>query len=754
MASIALSLAPRLAVNVSPATAVELALLPIARGPRGEGGSLTRADLTLQTLIARARYTMGANPFAGKPVLSAGNTPTLTPWHDPLPVEGQPAYVEAYTRRYSATDSLAKPWNVLGGEPVVDGFGVRVMAAHRNVSARAGRVGWFEFVLDDDSAKLVLEAGFDYRVMVLEDGHLKYAPQANVTRQDGVGQQVFMLQFPASGSRVRRHVVIETQSDGTHLTGRFGGVWVKTGAQAMRPAKPDLRAVWMVDSLGMGGGFAGSACTVVTARHLGISDLWLSAVDSTGASQSHNGSFKWGERRVDWQAPDPDVLFFGLSWVDYGQVTDNASRLLVLGTIMAEIQAARAALAHAVVLVVGLLWSAEEFAADPGIPAFNTTVRQAVRALNDKLVLFLEPNRGAELPITGKTGASAGNVMDYNPDHYTAEGDLWVGINNAHTALEALTDAFHGKAPADPVPIAGGTVIEPEPDPAVITPASASISGVVGQAVDLLLGTISNGVPSGVTGQAPGGTAFQVVGQQLLLTGTYAQAASALYTATVSTSEGPVTFGLTAAVGASVPEQPGVEVLADLRFEAANGSTALLNDAANAIPFHITGVAEIRAASAKDGIGGFKILAAPGQEGGALSDDVVTFDGPFRMEVDFRDGEWHYGTIFAIGAWDSPSFLCLEHSVGKIDMYRESAAQDQGKLVEAPLTFSGYSHLAMSRDEQNMVRAEVEGEVVLGPVLLEGPISGRIALGQAADGGFPALGAEFDNFKVTAGSAS
>lgn len=93
------------------------------------------------------------------------------------------------------------------------------------------------------------------------------------------------------------------------------------------------------------------------------------------------------------------------------------------------------------------------------------------------------------------------------------------------------------------------------------TPPAASISstastrnGVVGATEDLLLGTVINGTATGVSGSAPPGMTFVRVGQELRMQGQYsAVAASANYTATVTTSNGTVTHVLTSAVTAAVP---------------------------------------------------------------------------------------------------------------------------------------------------------------------------------------------------------
>ncbi|WP_183027642.1 hypothetical protein [Variovorax sp. UMC13] len=516
-------------------------------GPPGQdapgGGERSRADRVLQTLISKAAFTMGNNRFRTSALRDA---PTMTPVGA---IEG------AMTRGYSAITDGPKPWQILGGAPVVDGFGIRGINTSFKPGVQLSMLYWVDQIIDGNACNVILEKGTPYRLLVEEDSVMKYVPDSSITLATGTGQQVYRIAFPnPTGPRARRRFWIESPFfqpvEATATAGRFGGTYVAKQDQIVRPAKQLLRAVHIGDSniQGVNGPHGGSHSCVMAA-HLGIEDHWISAIHTTGELQANIGGFVWHERRNDWRDPKPDILFFNLSWVDREVVKNGEFTLSAAVTrIMGEFNAARFEFPQMPVIVLGLLWSAEQYALNPDIQAFNDAFQAAIAAKADPLLIFVDGARYPETPITGlgkqgsETGEGNADVYLGSDGHYTQAGDEWVGITGAQSVLEKLTEAFYGG-------------ISPPPSVA-IRPSSLTITGAPGSSAAGNLGTVSNGTATGIVSVTPAvpGVTFSMSGQTLVAAGTFPSTAGTYQTAiVVGTSAGNVTFNLVANVVAAGP---------------------------------------------------------------------------------------------------------------------------------------------------------------------------------------------------------
>lgn len=461
-----------------------------------------------------------------------------------------------FTRSYPAADSGRMPWNLYGGEPVQDGWGLRMLCVTSDVSViphvRSPQTGGIEFMLDGDEVILQLEASYPFRFLVEEGGSLRAVDYS------GLGSKLVMAGYPDAtiayykltfATRAHRRIMVEAlvTPSGGFGGGRFGGAFVKDQDQIFAPKKSNIRWIVMGDSLNQGrNGPSADSLPHVAFKQLGAKDIWLACVGSTGAIASPNAQLgTYATRRSDWFDHDPDVLMLCLSWNDLPGNTITQ----IVNAMMIEVAAARTAFPELIIFVQGLMTSHDDVVSS-GIDwnELNDRMGAAVVDYGDNYVRFINMMDNYEAPVTGLDVVDGGgNYHLYSDGHYLPAGDLHIGTAFSQMIHQALEEMYYG-ATAEEVVIA----------PTAITPASGTASFTVGDFKTVSLASVSS--PSGlgamtITPALPDGLTAGVSAGQFGLTGTATEAAaSAVYL---------VEFDNTGSAGTTVSFTLTLQVLAE-----------------------------------------------------------------------------------------------------------------------------------------------------------------------------------------------
>lgn len=548
-------------------------------GSGGTGGGSTIISRAVQSVVSQGQNTLWKNRFLKDSALR--DVPTVTSIGA---VEGDK------TRAYPATGNAAKPWNILGGLSTLDGWGIRGINTTLNSTTKFSHLYTVDFILDGDELNFLLEqtpANWPtdrknpIRILIEEDGFMKYLPDAQFPIVKGTGQQHYKVVFAnPQGVRRRRHIQIECGAcialGDVNNAPRFGGAWVKPADQVTRASKPLLRSVAIGDSNIMGvNGPPGASHSCVMAASIGLHDHWVSPIHTTGELQTNINGFRWSQRRNDWRDCAPNLVTFNLSWVDRQVVKNGEVPLATAVTrLMAEFKQVRIDLPNAVVAVFPLLWTNEEYLANPDIMAFNNAVKDAIVANDDPFILYVAD------PSPESSMTNGNSSLYFGQDgHYSALGDEYCGIVEAQTVLDLFNNLLMNveDTPVDPV--------------ASISPSSLSISGVAGSTAAGDLALVLNATASGIASVTPvvPGVTFSMVGNVLRAAGNYPTAGSYNTVIQVATDKGNLAFSLAAT---STPVGPVLSInptSPTISVPAAELQNVLLTTVSGGTPSGVTG---------------------------------------------------------------------------------------------------------------------------------------------------------------------
>lgn len=404
---------------------------------------------TALQLATRANYTFGNNRY----VPGAANMPSPPTVSSAANLSGD----STFTRAYLAGAPDAGVWNYLGGDAVAEAgtsTGVRLFNTHFKSGDTQGIVNWVEMMVDADVVIFKIEAGqANIRFLVDVEGAPRFVSIEPLSPNAGSGGWAYYkLTF---ASKATRRITVElggsTTTEGTPLI--FGGAYVKTQDQVYKPYSIPPRAVAIGDSNIMGvNGPAPDSWPVVMFAHLGVRDVRISPVHSTGAMMTQGGvnGYLWSQRRTDWADCAPNIVMFQTSWTDLAYIAGgaNGGSAAMVAAIMAEVNAVLGTLPQALVLVAGLLDSLD--AADQSFVALNTALEAAMTALNNPRARYIKPIITGEAPLTGSgregatTGSGNRDIYVGNDDHWSRAGDLHLGRYLAHQLLKTVTDVASG----------------------------------------------------------------------------------------------------------------------------------------------------------------------------------------------------------------------------------------------------------------------------------------------------------------------
>lgn len=447
-----------------------------------------------------------------------------------------------FTREYPITEALG-PWQWYGGDAHMDDWGIRIDNASFDAqNPIVGRLGYMEVCIIGDGAVFTLEKGYRYRFLVEENGVFRYLPELNMT-SDGSGQQLIQLALP-SLDFWRIQIEVSSPDASGNRTGRIGKIYTRYSNSALVMSKrEDLTAVFIGSSsimgVGIGQPWAGGSWSNYVTENLGIKNARHSAVHSTTAYTSLIGANKWVQRRNDVIVPNPDVVFYHCQYI-----TDSVQG--EIDAVMAEVTNTRANLPNAVIFLFSGAASLEEQSRRDA----HSGVKTAIENLNDPFIRLIDTNE-TDFDMTdligypGNEGAQNGNgpadwLLGAN-DHYSIKGDRVTGRQAVMGIRRVLEDMYYGNDSSS------------EPVFASIFPTSSNQNMVINVAVDILLGTISNGTPTGSpTGAVPTGLSLVYSGQQLRLQGTpTALTSEATINVGIVTDNGNTSFSLTTSVTAT-----------------------------------------------------------------------------------------------------------------------------------------------------------------------------------------------------------
>lgn len=497
---------------------------------------MTRSLTIAQKLLRQAEVAFNNNRYsAHNAALSADNIPTITGYSASTfetPV-GSPAVapIDAFPRAYAAAEDGVMPWLFGGGEPVLDGGGLRFPAVTWDGQGRIPHSAFIDFITYGDTVVVGLEAGTSqYRFLVKEGGSFRYVSKSGIASPvSGSGKAYYKLEFP---TRKHREIRIEQYVVGAYNggSGRFWGVNVAEGDQIFRPKDAGQRLIFIGDSNGMAfNGPAPDSRIHVMAAHLGIDDVWISG-------NPGNGSLSWAGRNSDWLDFTRELVHFQVSWIDYSNGSGGIPFETSCANIMAQVDLVRETYPEAIIHVEGLIYSHTE-TATPDWRDLEALVKAAVEARDDNYLRWISTVEAYEGPMTGEDGSPAtGNYPEMvavppGNDHWSAAGDVHIGIHLAHRYVESLEDMV-ANAPAEVVS-GDGVVLLPDSATLQFEQDVERTQGLT-VASDGTLAAVANVVPT-----LPAGLAVLIEDGALKLTGTPTTlTAAADYAITVELSGG------------------------------------------------------------------------------------------------------------------------------------------------------------------------------------------------------------------------
>lgn len=428
----------------------------------------TRQVKTLGQIIARAEAALLNNRYTlGKKVLSSALLSTITVTGSASAPNTTTGHYTRLYDPYTMSDPAKQPWQFYGGERATgSSWGIYLNSFLWDIGStpkvKKPSQYMVEFWVDAQAPVIVLERNVNaYRILVEEDGVMKAIDNtglgsALVTGGSAGDKAYYTVDF---GTRAHRRMAIEAYAQNENSNdadaGRFGGVYVLDSEQIFQPAREGFRAFAMTDSSGQPRNSSyGDGHLNVAFATLGFKDFWNGAIGGTGAltrvwpdtPSKGQASGYYADRRQDVIDAAPDVVLIHTSWNDHWSWETSPTD--TVNAMVAEINAYRDALPDVVILVHGYDESAE-YAIDlaPKIENLNAAVKAAVDVLDDKAIIFIDPNAQYEQSLTGKLAIDNSSVPMGNYDvmdvgHYSPYGNLHIGQMLGVQILQALKAAY------------------------------------------------------------------------------------------------------------------------------------------------------------------------------------------------------------------------------------------------------------------------------------------------------------------------
>lgn len=179
------------------------------------------------------------------------------------------------------------------------------------------------------------------------------------------------------------------------------------------------------------------------------------------------------------------------------------------------------------------------------------------------------------------------------------------------------------------------------------------------------------------------------------------------------------------------------DVLVLLKFNGEENSTDVVNDVVTGPTFSMVGIGSLLRSNAKSGVTqgyttGVNTNTSPGEIGYFESDNPITLTQQFCIEFFYTAAPvFLYGGFIHFGDYNGSAFFDLEFANGRVDLYRESSAPDSGLIASSAVNLTedqmaGKPHVAITRDDSNMVRVFWDGELIIGPVEYDPVIADKL----------------------------
>jgi hypothetical protein len=365
---------------------------------------------------------------------------------------GQPS---GFTRSY-VFGAAGAPFYAGGGNPVTVGGATSFPVVTPSGSTKVGRHWRVTTLLDGTNIAFHLDsdatADGGYRFLV--DG--RYVSMTGTVSGSGADRW-YVLQF---GSRSKRVITVE----GYGALRFWGAACPDSDTMLTTFPQSSQRIIILGDSdlEAYGVTLKGDAPAAVLSDFLGIQDVWGQGVYGTGFLASNYGnSYPYSYRRADWTGASPDLLVFAHSIND---LREGYSVTQIAAAVVAEIQAARAALGPGVPLLITGYFAnlevaeAQQAGATAALAASENAAYDAVAALDDPLVSYSRAvSAGVPMPVVGLPGQGNFDLyINSSTGHATPAGYVAGGLLNSSGTAQACAALLGVRAPL-PMPSLSGS---------------------------------------------------------------------------------------------------------------------------------------------------------------------------------------------------------------------------------------------------------------------------------------------------------